>query len=214
MKPLMFEYVNYRGERSIRVIQPTKVEFGLNPHLEIPEWLLWGIDLQKHEQRSFVMSHIVRFLEDANPAPFERHFCVTTYVVNPSGDKFLMIEHKKLGKWLPPGGHVDANETPEQAALRECKEETGLDVEFVSARTQVDGGLVKPEGIQLNVIKPSEHEHMDLVYLATTSDDIPLSLNVRETSNIRWIGVEEILRPDFNTFPSIRTWIEIFTGRA
>ena len=59
----------------------------------------------------------------------ERHFNVTVYVVNDEG-KFLFIRHKKLQKWLPPGGHIDENEIPDIAALREVKEETSLNVEL------------------------------------------------------------------------------------
>ena len=49
-----------------------------------------------------------------------RHFTATTYVIHEG--KVLMHLHKSLGVWLPVGGHIDENETPEQAALREIKE--------------------------------------------------------------------------------------------
>jgi 8-oxo-dGTP pyrophosphatase MutT (NUDIX family) len=58
----------------------------------------------------------------------ERLICVTIYVFNKDITKALFIDHRKLRKWLPPGGKVDPNETPEDAALRECLEETGLQV--------------------------------------------------------------------------------------
>jgi len=43
-------------------------------------------------------------------------------------DKLLLIKHKKLDKWLPVGGHIESNETPDQAVIRESSEEVGLDV--------------------------------------------------------------------------------------
>ena len=48
------------------------------------------------------------------------HFTATGFVFNESG-KILMIKHKKLGVWLPPGGHIDENELPCKAAY-ELKE--------------------------------------------------------------------------------------------
>jgi len=48
--------------------------------------------------------------------------------------KVLLIHHRKLNKWLPLGGHIELDEDPEQAALREAKEESGLDVELLGER--------------------------------------------------------------------------------
>jgi len=46
--------------------------------------------------------------------------------------KILFIDHEKLGEWIQPGGHIQENETPDQAAKRETKEETGIDdIEFI-----------------------------------------------------------------------------------
>ena len=61
--------------------------------------------------------------------PMERHFTVTGFVCE--GDRTLLHWHKKLQLWLPPGGHVDPNEDPVQAVLREVLEETGIVAEVV-----------------------------------------------------------------------------------
>jgi 8-oxo-dGTP pyrophosphatase MutT (NUDIX family) len=70
--------------------------------------------------------------------------------------------------WLPPGGHVDPNELPDEAAVREVREETGVLAELVGERPPRIGDpipLVRPEGVQLERIGPG-HEHIDLVYFA------------------------------------------------
>ena len=55
----------------------------------------------------------------------EKHFTATGIVLN-DAHQVLMIRHKKLGVWLPPGGHVEENELPDEAVLREVLEETGI----------------------------------------------------------------------------------------
>jgi 8-oxo-dGTP pyrophosphatase MutT (NUDIX family) len=80
----------------------------------------------------------------------------------------LLLLHAKLARWLPPGGHVEPNELPDDAAVREVLEETGIEAELVGERPPRVGDpipLVRPEGIQLEPIAPGP-EHVDLVYFA------------------------------------------------
>ena len=94
-----------------------------------------------------------------------RDFVATGIVVD--GDRVLLLFHRKLRRWLPPGGHVDAPELPDQAAIREVFEETGLRVELVADLEPqgFDHALPRPAGIQLEDIEPG-HQHIDLIYFA------------------------------------------------
>ena len=56
-------------------------------------------------------------------------FTVSICIVHEN--KVLLLMHKKLHIWLPPGGHIELDEDPNEAVLREAKEETGLDVRLV-----------------------------------------------------------------------------------
>jgi 8-oxo-dGTP pyrophosphatase MutT (NUDIX family) len=102
-------------------------------------------------------------------APLTRDFTVAVFVLH--RDHVVLHRHRKLGIWLPPGGHIEPNELPDEAARREVIEETGLEVELVGERgigTDYPGEpvqLVRPEGIQLETIGPG-HEHIDLIYFA------------------------------------------------
>jgi 8-oxo-dGTP pyrophosphatase MutT (NUDIX family) len=53
---------------------------------------------------------------------------VSVYIVRDGA--VLLHHHAKTGKWLPPGGHIELDEDPNEAAIREAKEETGFDVEL------------------------------------------------------------------------------------
>ncbi|MFA5169445.1 MAG: NUDIX hydrolase [Candidatus Paceibacterota bacterium] len=140
----------------------------------------------------------------------ERHFNVTVYVLNQETKRFLLIKHKKIGKWLAPGGHVDPNETPDCAALREVKEETGLTINLIGERLPRKTDLIRPFGIQLNIIKPEEHEHMDLIYLGIPEPGQTEKINKEETDGIGWFSLEDIKNPSFDTFDDTRQWCEYF----
>ena len=141
----------------------------------------------------------------------DRHFCVTTYVTNSDHSKFLMILHKKLKKWMPPGGHIDPNEIPDNAAVRETREETGLDVKLIGERINIKDTLVRPFGVQLNTVEEN-HEHIDLIYLAIPKTSSKLILNRQESDGIQWYGKDTVLGPEFNTFDTVKNWVMYFSG--
>jgi 8-oxo-dGTP pyrophosphatase MutT (NUDIX family) len=105
----------------------------------------------------------------AGAADLTRDFTVAVFVV--AGGRVLLHWHRKLGMWLPPGGHIEPHELPDEAARRETLEETGVDIRLVGGRGLDRDGpgeprqLVRPAGIQLEDITPG-HQHIDLVYFA------------------------------------------------
>jgi ADP-ribose pyrophosphatase YjhB (NUDIX family) len=95
-----------------------------------------------------------------------RDFTATAFVYWQG--KTLLHKHKKLGLWLPCGGHIDPNELPDDAAKREVLEESGVEIELLG-ETALDISeprqLLRPRGIQLEFIQEG-HEHIDLIYFA------------------------------------------------
>ena len=127
-------------------------------------------------------------------------FTVAIFVVRDG--KVLVVHHRKLGKWLPLGGHVELDEDPEQAALREAREESGLEVELVGERppTTEPGtrALVAPRFLDIHHIHDG-HEHVGMIYWAR-----PLGGELRraeaEHHEIRWCSAAELdaLRPEMS----------------
>lgn len=105
-----------------------------------------------------------------------RHFTVTAFVSTPEAT--LLHWHRKVGLWLPPGGHIEADEDPVQAALRETREETGLDVEILPCGQRHQyadpAQLPPPVTIMLEPIGESNegppHQHIDMIYFSRPRD--------------------------------------------
>lgn len=116
--------------------------------------------------------------------PLTRDFTATTFVIQK--DRTLLLWHKKIEAWLPPGGHIEPHELPEEAAMREVFEETGLEVELLGEHQT--WGPVKvlrtPVCILLEDIKAG-HQHIDLIYFGRVKGGRP-QLNLREAIDFRW----------------------------
>lgn len=129
-----------------------------------------------------------------------RDFTVAVFVVHEG--HVLLHPHKKLGMWLPPGGHIDAPELPDEAAVREVQEEAGITVELLGDRgIQTDDPdmplqLVRPEGIQLENIS-EDHQHIDLIYFARVVD--PPRFGMPEVlTSMAWFREEQLSSIDLN----------------
>ncbi len=203
---VQFTYSNWRGETAVHLVEPISIEFGTTPHSSDHDWLLRAFDVHKQSERLFLMRNISGW--GIHGATLARHFCVTVYTFTAEHTHTLLIKHRKLGKWLPPGGHVEPNETPEEAAVREVSEETGLSVRLVAERAPVDGGMARPEGLQLNVIEPHRHEHMDFVFKAIADRPDQIKCNESEAEQVLWIPIGAVIDGSMNTFPSIAYWVE------
>lgn len=135
-----------------------------------------------------------------------RHFTVAVFVVHES--RVVLHFHPRLQRWLPPGGHVEDNELPDDAALREVEEETGLQVRLVGRRglnvVTAPQQLVVPAGIQVENIYPG-HQHIDLVYFA-----VPVgSIDIHERFSADRVGWHSVAAlEELGADEEIRAWSE------
>src|SRR5204863_7699003 len=107
----------------------------------------------------------------------------------------LLVHHRALDKWLPLGGHIELDEDPEQAALREVREESGLDVELLGERppTTEPGtrALLAPRFLDIHRITET-HEHIGMIYWARSRSGLNIQCAVEEHHDIRWCSKEEL----------------------
>src|SRR4051812_7562414 len=119
-------------------------------------------------------------------------FTVAIFVVRDG--RILLIHHRKLNKWLPLGGHIELDEDPEIAALREAQEESGFEVELVGERppTTEPGtrALIAPRFLDIHKITDT-HQHIGMIYWARPRSGA-MALAVEEHHEIGWFTSEEL----------------------
>lgn len=142
----------------------------------------------------------------AGPDGVVREWTVATFVVHRG--RVLLHFHPKVGLWLPPGGHVEHGELPDEAAVREVLEETGVRCRLVGetgVSVEYPRQLIRPLGIQVEDIRPGV-QHIDLVYLAVTDDAgarIPHALAERD--RVGWYAASEL--PGLGVNEEIQQWV-------
>jgi len=121
--------------------------------------------------------------------PFDRH----ADLVHVTGSALVLGRrgtvlhvHKRIGRWMQPGGHLEPGEDPAEAALREGVEETGLPLAHP---------LAGPRLVHLDVHRAgpkSSHVHLDLRYLLVC-DDVDPTPPPGESTEVRWFGLLEAM---------------------
>jgi len=132
-----------------------------------------------------------------------RHFTATVYVVEDGA--VALHEHDRMGMWLPPGGHVDRDELPHEAARREVREEIGQEVTLLADRGDVDSPTVEPlpepQHFQLADVNVCEgevgHQHIDHVFYARgESREIDPQAGEAPAEAWQWFGRADLAAAD------------------
>jgi 8-oxo-dGTP diphosphatase len=125
-----------------------------------------------------------------------RHFTASAVVLN-DNDEVLLVHHNKIGLWLYPGGHVDPNEDPAAAAVREVVEETGVQAVVIGQAAFTHPAVASHPApwaiIEMDVTdsRDGQHRHIDFVYVcwAPTRDAIA---QLEEVSSATWVPIDDL----------------------
>lgn len=126
----------------------------------------------------------------------DRHFTVSVYVVH--NNRVLLHKHKKAQILLPVGGHIDLNELPEEAAIREAFEETGIVVELYDldslkgqdVNTEREKVLINPIHTIWGEVDKG-HEYIDFVFYAKSISE-KLKPGENESRTLEWYSESEL----------------------
>jgi 8-oxo-dGTP pyrophosphatase MutT (NUDIX family) len=143
-------------------------------------------------------------------------FTISAIIVHPNKDKILFCYHPRYSYWLFPGGHIELDETPDEALLREVKEETGLDVTVLAEKPTASKDanneipLYQPRFVSVHEAE-APHRHVALMYvcLAKSGD----AVRSDEHDLLEWKNKEEIEKlegmPEYTRYNALTVLEEI-----
>ena len=131
-------------------------------------------------------------------------FTITVFIVNKSKE-VLLVNHPRYNKWVPIGGHIELNEDPEQALYREIEEETGLEVNILSGKPNINSPgtkfILTPNYVDVHEAN-TPHKHISFTYFAQTSNsNFVLS---DEHNDMKWFSLEKLEDSQFALSPSVK----------
>lgn len=136
-------------------------------------------------------------------------FVVDIFIVH--RNKVFLRKHDKLKIWLAVGGHIELDEDPNYAAIREAKEESGLDITlYGSVKEHLDEnfkGLIPPKFLNIHNFN-NVHKHIDLIYFATSDTDKINPTGGDRSDEWKWFTLEELEDPKYNLKKNIKFYAE------
>jgi 8-oxo-dGTP pyrophosphatase MutT (NUDIX family) len=126
-------------------------------------------------------------------------FTVAVMIVHKN--KVLLRMHDKYSVWLTPGGHIELDEDPIEAVIREAKEESGLDITLWAGNKRLEMNsergleLIPPVGLNRHHTSP-EHEHVNLMYIATSDTDELKPVETEQQDGLKWCTKEDLEKMD------------------
>jgi len=120
-------------------------------------------------------------------------------VANPEMDQLLLVDHKKAGLWLPPGGHVEPGEDPKETVKREAMEELGIEAQFLS-----EIPILLTVAQTIGNVAP--HTDVSLWYLIKVNINQAYVYDPNEFHTVCWFPLEHI--PFQKSDPNLHRFIQ------
>jgi 8-oxo-dGTP pyrophosphatase MutT (NUDIX family) len=137
----------------------------------------------------------IRSLVAANPNCFERscmpgHITASVWIASADRKRFLLTHHKKLNRWLQLGGHADGDPDVRAVALRESREESGM--EFFDFIPALDPSLIDVDVHRIPAFgREPAHDHHDLRFLLIARPDQPIEVS-DESHDVAWFELARL----------------------
>ena len=150
-----------------------------------------------NEQERQDQAVILAFLE-RNPDAFYRtnllaHMTASAWVVNPQRSKVLMVYHRLYDSWSWAGGHADGEEDLLAVALREVREETGVQRLRPVTEDIYSLEVLTVDGHEKHGKYVPSHLHLNLTYLLEAEENQPLRVCEAENSGVAWFSLTDAL---------------------
>lgn len=149
---------------------------------------------KEKEDKEFILNFLSNNKDAFLRSNLKAHMTSSSWITNKKKDKVIMIYHKIYNSWSWTGGHADGDEDLLNVAIKEAKEETGInhikpivkDIISLEVLT-VDGHMRRGEYV-------APHLHLNITYLLEADENDKLKIKEDENSGVKWFSLEESIK--------------------
>lgn len=189
----LFESVYFSLAQTLKIIKRTQKNMRSKQKI-IDEFKAYQpVDMQEAKDKETILKYLNDFDNLLTRENEYAHFTSSSWIVNKSRTKVLLIYHNIYDAWTWTGGHADGDDDFLAVAMREAKEETSVDVKPISNTfacidiLPVWGHVKKGKWV-------STHMHLSVAYLMEADEEQSLQIKEDENSGVKWVPVEDVLK--------------------
>lgn len=151
-------------------------------------------DEQEKRDKGLMLLYLEQFPDILLRQNTLAHFTASSWIVNPEKTKVLLIYHNTYDSWAWTGGHADGEADLLRVAVKEAREETGVELVQVLKDEPFSLEIICANGHYKRGEYVSSHLHLNLTYLLEADENSALRIKEDENSGVRWAGLDEVFR--------------------
>ena len=148
---------------------------------------------QEEVERKIMLKYINDFDDVLTRQNEYGHFTSSAFVLNKERTKILMIYHKIYNSWAWTGGHSDGDNDLLYVAMKEAKEETGINNVKPISKDIYSLELINVKGHEKRGKYVGSHMHLNVTYLLEADENEEIHIKEDENSGVKWVPINEIL---------------------
>jgi 8-oxo-dGTP pyrophosphatase MutT (NUDIX family) len=149
---------------------------------------------QEKKDKEVFIKYLTEFENSLERENEYGHVCSAAFVLNEDRDKLLMIHHNIYNSWGWLGGHADGDDDLLHVAVKEVKEESGLQkINPISKDIFIVDTLPVLGHEKRGKYVPA-HVHLNVAYVLEGSEEEELTINERENSGVKWVNIDDMVK--------------------
>lgn len=154
---------------------------------------------QESQDKSIILSYLEQFLHNILLRDNKfAHITSSGFIMNKELDKVLLVHHNIRNTWAWTGGHVDGDADFLHVAIKEAKEETGINEVIPLSTNIVSLDILPVYGHVRKDHYVSAHLHLSVAYILIASEKETLTINEAENSGVCWFGIDRFTKDYFD----------------